>query len=310
MRQPMEAGVEIVGLGHANIDFLGVVDRYPEVDQKVDLGTFSIQGGGPVATALVTAATLGRRTAFIGKVGDDYFGDFIAAGLRDAGVDVSGLVREPDVVSPFSFIAVEARTGRRNVFSTGGSVGALRPAEVPPGLLMGARMLHLDGHHPEAAVAAAETARRRGMKVVLDSGSSRKGMGDLIALCDVLVASERFANEMAPRGELPEQVASLRAMGPPIVVITLGAYGAVGGDGGARLVSMGAMPVQAADTTGAGDVYHGAFLHAMLEGWDLARAMRFAAAAAGLSCRGLGGRGAIPTRADIDQALASWEGDR
>lgn len=297
--------VEIVGLGHASVDFIGVVERWPEVDQKVDLGTFSMQGGGPAATAMVTAAALGRGAAFVGKVGDDYFGDFVATGLRDAGVDVRGLVRAADAVSPWSFIAVESKSGRRNVFSTGGSVAPLRPAEVDPGLLAGARILHLDGHQPDAAIAVAETARRRGMKIVLDSGSNRKGMGDLLGLCDVLVASERFANEMAPRGELPDSVKSLREMGPGIVVVTLGAQGAVGSDGG-PLVEVDAMQVAAVDTTGAGDVYHGAFLHAMLEGWDLARAMRFAAAAAALKCRSLGGRSGIPSLAEVEAALEAW----
>ena len=122
--------LDVVGLGHCAVDYLGVLGRYPEVDSKTELSEFSMQGGGPVATAMVTLATLGVSAGFFGKISDDDFGIFIRQGLRDAGVDTSGLVIEPGKVSPYSFIAVERMTAKRTVFWTRGNVAPMKPDEI------------------------------------------------------------------------------------------------------------------------------------------------------------------------------------
>ncbi len=292
---------EVVGVGHAAVDYLGVVPRYPGVDTKVELSRFSMQGGGPVATALVTLATLGVRTTFIGKISDDDFGAFIRQGLLRAGVDISGLVIEPGQISPISFIAVEQGTGRRTIFYTRGDVGSLKPEELGLELLEGARVLHVDGLQMEAQVAAAKRAREAGVQVVYDAGSPRDGMEELIGLTDVLIASERLAAEVGG-GALAESLKALRAMGPATVVITIGEDGSVGMEQEKTHI-LPAVPVEVVDTTGAGDVYHGAFIYGMLQGWDLRARMSFANAAAGLKCRSLGGRAGIASREEIQRAL-------
>jgi ribokinase len=294
--------VDVVGVGHAAVDYLGVVSRYPVVDTKIELSQFSLQGGGPVATALVTLATLGVGTRFIGKISDDDFGQFISRGLRDAGVDLSGVVIQPGQVSPFSFIAVEQATGRRTIFYTRGDVTALEPGEIDWSLLEGARVLHVDGLQMGAQIEAARRAHELGLQVVYDAGSSRDGMEELIGLTDVLIASERFAAELGT-GALADSLRALRARGPKTVVITIGEDGSVGMEGDETYV-VPAIPVGVIDTTGAGDVYHGAFVYGQLQGWSLQERMRFANAAAGLKCRSLGGRAGVPTREEVQQALA------
>jgi ribokinase len=137
--------------------------------------------------------------------------------------------------------------------------------------------------------------------VVYDAGSPRPGMDELLAVCDVLVASERFAAEVGG-GALAESLKALRARGPSSVVITIGEDGSVGMEHGETYI-LPAIPVEVVDTTGAGDVYHGAFIYGLLQGWDLRERMRFANAAAGLKCRMLGGRAGIPEREQIQQAL-------
>jgi ribokinase len=294
-------GFEVIGVGHCATDYLGVTAHYPEVDTKVELSQFSMQGGGPVATALVTLATFGVETTFIGKISDDDFGLFIRQGLREAGVDTRGLVVEPGYISPFSFIAVEAETGRRTIFWTRGDVPVLKPREVSFGVFQGAKILHIDGLSFEAQMAAAVKAREQGMKVVFDAGSPREGMEDLVRHTDVLVASERFAAEYGG-GALGESLRALRAMGPSTVVITIGEDGSVGMEGDETYV-VPSHPVQVIDTTGAGDVYHGAFIYGMLRGWALRERMRFANTAAALKCRSLGARAGIPSLEEIDEAL-------
>ncbi len=292
----------VVGLGHSNVDYLGVVGHYPEPDTKTDVRTFSQQGGGPVATAIATLANFGVRTRFVGRVADDAFGHFIREGLSSLGVDLGHMRIDAGKVSAFSFIAVEEGSGRRTVFSTPGSVAKLSRDDFDPAWLACASMLLVDGHHVEAQVRAAEEARVRRIPVVLDAGSLREGMGDLVELSNVLVASERFATEVAPAAELEQTLAEMRRMGPETVVITLGAEGAIGLSG-SKIVRVQALQVDVADTTGAGDVFHGAFAYGLLEGWDVARMMRFAAVAAGLKCRTLGGRAGLPSLEEVRKYL-------
>jgi len=294
--------VEVVGVGHAAVDYLGVVPRYPAVDTTIELEQFSMQGGGPVATALVTLAVLGVETGFVGKVSDDDFGDFIRQGLIEAGVDTSHLVVEPGRVSPLSFIAVEQASGKRTIFYTRGDVARLQPAELPLDLIAAAKILHVDGLQMEAQLAAARHAREHGVLVVYDAGSDREGAEELVGLSDVLIASERFAAEVGA-GALAEGLRVLSAKGPKAVVITIGEEGSVGMENGETYI-LPPLPIDVVDTTGAGDVYHGAFIYGMLQGWNLRERMRFANAAAGLKCRALGGRAGIATREQIDRALA------
>ncbi|NMB74169.1 MAG: hypothetical protein GYA21_03465 [Myxococcales bacterium] len=294
-------GFEVVGVGHCAADYLGVVESYPQLDTKTELSQFSMQGGGPVATALVTLSALGVETSFIGKISDDEFGRFIHQGLREAGVDTRGLVIEPGYISPFSFIAVESGSGKRTVFWTRGDLPPLRPDEVRLDVLETARVLHVDGLAIEAQLHAARHARSRGISVVFDAGSPREGMDDLLKLCDVLVASERFAAEYGG-GALGESLKALRARGPKTVVITIGADGSVGMEGEETYV-VPAHAVEAVDTTGAGDVYHGAFIFGMLRGMKFRERMHFANVAAALKCRSLGGRAGIPSLEEIDREL-------
>ncbi len=297
----------VVGLGLATIDFLGTVPRYPAADSKTQLRQVSIQGGGPVATALVAARAFGCRARLCTRLAGDDFGRYILRGLADAGVECD-LVGTAGTLSPFSFIAISEDDARRTIFTTPGDVAPLTPEEVDlPGLLYAASALLVDGHHPRAQIAAAELARERSTPVLLDAGSLREGMGELVALCDVLIASERFAMEVAPRGEAEDSLIELQHLGPRAVIITLGEAGSVGlfED---KLVRQPAHEVDAVDTTGAGDVYHGAFTAAHLRGYSFERAMELASAAAALKCRSLGGRAGIP---DLEEVLAflGWSAD-
>jgi ribokinase len=205
---------------------------------------------------------------------------------------------EAGKTSPFSFIAVDRESGLRNIFWTPGTVGRLENQEVTLDFLTGAEVLLCDGHQPALQVRAAEKARELGVKVVTDAGGVREGMGDLLSLTDVLIASERFAAEVAPRPDLAEVLDELRALGPRVVVVTLGAEGSVGSDGG-RLVRETALEVAVVDTTGAGDVFHGAYIYALLQRWGITRSMRFATVTAGLKCRALGGRAGIPKLEEV-----------
>lgn len=302
------AAPEVVGLGQCCWDILGRLDQWPEQDQKAEFFDPLEQGGGPVATALVTLARLGVRTAVMGRTGDDDYGRRIRAGLAEEGVDVSRLLNDPGRTSQFAFIAVDRRSASRTIFWHRGSARALRPDELDLCLVRSARVLHLDGLHPEAAAVAAMEARRAGIAVVLDGGTYRKGMEPLLAQVDHLVVSERFAGGFCP--DLPPEGAleRLRVFGGRAVTVTCGIRGSFTLTAGGETFHTPAFAVDAVDTTGCGDVFHGGYIFGLLQGWPMNSTLRFAAACAALKTRAIGGRTAIPRLREAQDflATASW----
>jgi sugar/nucleoside kinase (ribokinase family) len=291
----------VVGIGHASVDLVSVVPRFPGRGAATEMTEYSKQGGGRVATALVTCAYLGAETCYIGKLGDDELGQFILTGMRAARVDVSHVKIAPDRNSPLSIIVIDSPTRIRTAIYHNGDLPPLLRADVPLDVVTTSRILIVDGTQPEAQIAAAEAAREREVQVLLDANTLSEGMGELIALADVVIAGERFLSEVAPRGELEDSLAELTHMGPRTAVVTLGPSGSIGLEGN-KLVRQAAFPVPAVDTTGAGSVYAGAFARALLDRMPLEKGMQFADAAAALSCRELGARAALPR---IEEVLAA-----
>jgi ribokinase len=286
--------IEVVGLGQACVDYLGRVPSYPREDGKIEMLELKSQCGGPASTALVTLSRLGVRTSFLGSVSDDPIGVEILKGLRTDQVESSSLKITPGYTSQFAFIAVSRESGNRTIFWHRGSVPPLKKEEVDLSPFPGAKVLHLDGLMIEASIEAARQARTRGLKVVLDAGTMREGSLELVSQIDVLIASERFAAPLV--GEHSPAEAALEALsrfGAKEIVITLGAKGSIGWDRG-NVLSQAAFPVDAVDTTGAGDVYHGAYIYGLLKGFDMKSCMRFASATSALKCRAVGARAGIP----------------
>ena len=289
-----ESRFDVVGVGYTALDYLGVVPHLPLENTKLEMREFAIQGGGPTATAMVTLRRLGLTAAYVGKVGDDGFGARMLEDLRGEGVDVSSVVVERGATSQYAFIMVDARTAARTIVWSRGSVSRLAAQEVNLDLVTSARGLLIDDLEPEAALAAARAARSRGTSVLIDAGSLRAGVRELLPYCDYIVASELFAGQISGGASLPRSLEVLRSFGPKASVVTLGERGCAFLSS-AGLVEVAGFPMNAVDTTGAGDVFHGAYLFAALQGWDTLRACTFANAVAALKCERLGGRSGIPS---------------
>jgi sulfofructose kinase len=290
----------VVGVGLATVDLLCVG---PRIDERlVELSVFSIQGGGSVANCLATAATLGAKARFFGRLADDDFGRFIMGGLGAFGVDTSLVSVEPGKVSPVSLVNIDELTRKRKIMFTRGSTKQLSPGDLPPRLLDGAALLIIDGYQPALQAAVAEKARAKGITVLLNAGHLVGGMGELLALSDIVIGSERFASEFAPHDEVEKSLREITRIGPRVAVITLGDAGAMALEE-RKLVQQDAIDVFVADTTGAGDVFCGAFAYATLQRWPLERALPFANATAGLTCRSLGAQSALPKLEEVQDAL-------
>ncbi|VAV83243.1 hypothetical protein MNBD_DELTA01-1479 [hydrothermal vent metagenome] len=283
----------VVGLGQCSLDNIALVDGFPQEDAKPEATALLTQGGGPVATALVTLARLGVKGSVMGIIGDDDAGKTIKKELRAEGVSTRGLITRKDSTSQRAFIIVNTKAASRTVIWQRASGAPLAPAEVRATHIKNASLLLLDGLMEDASLAAAELAARFNVPILLDAGSMRPGMIELIKISDYVVASEQFARAVS--GTPLKALKELRAINPQAkaVTITLGKKGSITCAAGKR-ISKGAFKVEAVDTTGAGDVFHGGFAYGILKGWQIEKTVEFASAVAALKCRKTGGRTGIP----------------
>lgn len=303
----MTLAFDVVGLGQCSLDFLGRLEQYPELDQKAELHELKVQGGGPVATALVCLARLGVPVAICGRVGDDDYGQRIIEGLVAEHVDCRALIPDTEQTSQAAFIVVD-EDGHRNIFWHRGTAQTVELSMTDTALIRGARILHLDGLHLEAALAAARHARSHGVCTVLDAGTLRPGIEQLLPLIDHLVVSEKFARQVVDGHDPVLALETLLMYGAKAVTVTLGKRGSISRTAAGEEFGQPAFEVDAIDTTGCGDVFHGGYIFGLLQDWPLTQTVRFAAACAALKTRSLGGRTAIPTLVEVESFLSNTPG--
>jgi len=290
--------MQVYGLGQCSLDYLGKIDAYPSPDVKCEFSDMVIQGGGPVATAMVALARWGLSCAFGGVVGDDLFGNMIKDSLNGEGVDTSGVLVRKGFDSQFAFIVAEPGVGRRTIFWRRPTGPPPSPEEIDYDIIRQAQVVHTDGLFAEATLAACKAAKEAGVSVVVDAGSMREGMVEIAGLSDYYLASETFANSLVGADKPLEACEKLAELGPRVVAVTLGPRGYVALAGG-RKIERSAYPAEAIDTTGCGDVFHAGFTFGVVQGWDVEKSLDLGAWAAAMVSRKLGGRAGIPTREEV-----------
>lgn len=300
-----EKTYDFVGLGYGGMDTYCVLPRIPH-DEKVRIERMLRQGGGPASTATVAAARLGLRTALVSATGDDADGREILRQLAIEGIDTRHVRIQPGAASPVAYCWIDAATGARSIAWSLGTVAYLEARDIDPAGFADTHALHLDSHHPAAAVRAAEAVHAAGGKVFLDAGTCNERTCGLLPHCDVVITSEPFARDWIGRDDPEAVIQKLHGLGVSWAGVTLGRRGSIASDG-RQTITMPLHPVEPiVDTTGAGDVYHGAFAARYVEfvkagqSPELRECMRFATVVAGLKCRELGGRTAIPARREVD----------
>jgi sulfofructose kinase len=300
-----KARVDVVGLGLNATDTVIRVREFPALGGKEKLLSSSIQAGGQVATALVTCQRLGIRARYIGKVGDDYAGRFQLASLKREGIDVRYTRTARRTPNQIAVIIVDQKTGERTVFWDRHPNLGVSPEQFSPTAICTARILHLDGCDVEACCQAARWAKASGIPVVADLDTVYKKVERLFPLIDYLIASANFLPALTGDDD-PFRVLEYmsREFHIPAAGMTLGRDGALLYTQGRYVYSPGFV-VETVDTTGAGDVFHGAFVFGLLAGWDVDRILDFSNAMAGLNCTKLGARGGISTRAAAEKLMAT-----
>jgi sugar/nucleoside kinase (ribokinase family) len=297
--------VDVVGLGTAVMDQLVNVPRVPRGNSGARVDEVFHQGGGNVATAIAAAARLGKKAGMLTKVGGDATGDFIIKDFEYNGVDTSHILQgPPDTSSAYSIAISEVELGTRMFLFKRGTIGPLEPEEVDFDYIASARILHLESGGP-ASMAAAKFARDKGITVTIDAGGYSEDRREITPYIDIFIGSELFYNGMfkGHEDDLEGNCRRLHDMGPSVVWITRGAKGCVGLIDGKfyDIPTFDFVPVK--DTTGAGDVFHGAYISAMLEGLSHPECARYASGVSSIKCMFVGGRTGIPNRATLERFL-------
>jgi sulfofructose kinase len=299
-----EPEFDVAGVGLNATDTLVLLPGFPPYAGKVPFDAEMVSPGGQVATAMVTCARLGLRARYIGTVGDDGQGQVQMESLREAGVNVDGVETRAGCPSQTAYILIDQSTGERTVLWRRPDCLRLEPESITTENVACARILLIDGHDTPAVEQAAKIARRHGVPVVVDVDTVYRGFERVLSSIDYLVASSEFPGHWSGERdpfralELIQEEYKMK-----VAAMTLGAHGALARVEG-RFIYSPAFVVDCVDTTGAGDVFHGAFCYSVLGGQSMREALDFSNAMAALNCTRLGARGGIAT---VSEARALME---
>jgi sulfofructose kinase len=294
--------VDVVGVGLNATDTIIRLPRFPALDDKVELLSAEVLPGGQVASALVACQRWGLKTRYIGKVGDDGAGRMQRETLGREGVEAH-LLEVAGVPSQMAYILVDETSGERSILWKRDTAMAMRAEEIRKEWITQARALHVDGHDTAAAAAAARYAHQAGVPVTADLDNLYPGVEELLQNVDYLLASRKFPERLTGEAELPKALRAIeKRFRCRVAGATLGRGGAVAWDG-VSFFYCPAYKVEIVDTTGAGDIFHGAFVYGMLQKWGLRRMLEFSCAAAALNCTAVGARGGIKPVEEIEALM-------
>jgi sugar/nucleoside kinase (ribokinase family) len=295
---------DVLGLGCVAIDDLLSVPEYPPPEAKVRVRTRDRQCGGLTATALVAAARLGSQCVYAGTLGNDSLSQYVVDCLAREGIDVRFIKRIEGARPIHSIVIIDERHLTRTIFYDLQGVHGAQIDWPNEEIIRAARVLFIDHFGVEGMTRAAGIARSAGIPVVADfEKHPGSGFDNLCGLVTDLIVSADFARELTGEGD---PIACVRRLARPglVCVVTSGADGAWYSTLGIESPQhQPAFRVNVVDTTGCGDVFHGAYASALARGVPVPECIRFASAAAALKAMQRGGQAGIPTRGAVDAFL-------
>lgn len=295
--------LKIVGIGACVMDTLVTVPNYPKEDTKLRAISSKPSGGGPTGTGLVAAQKLGEQAAYVGVLSDDNGGVFLQKDFEKYGVNTDCV----DVMSGYrsftSVIWLAQDTATRTIVFDKGNLPPLQLNTSQKQAIADSQILMIDGNEMDAAEEACKHAKENGTKVLYDCGGLYEGVERLLKLTDVMIPSEEFALGHTGCETIEDAAARLYELyRPEIVVITCGKDGGIIYDG-VEVVKYPAFLVEAVDTNGSGDVFHGAFAAAMVKGYSYMDCCLFASATSAIKCTGVGARQSVPDERTVLEFL-------
>jgi sugar/nucleoside kinase (ribokinase family) len=292
---------KVLGLGIAVLDYLLLLDHYPRCNEKTEAIDSDIQSGGPIATAVTAVAKLGGSSSLFTVLGSDYEGRKVYSFLRNAGVDTLNIIFDTIRKTPKANIWIDKRSGDRTVVLDHKNSRLVTPQEIKANLFDHVKVFLTDGRGFETNVKALKLAKAHQATTVLDAGSPRKGMARMLPFVDYFICSKDYAVQTTGLSNIRKAFQSIRDQYNGTIIITLGQEGCIF-SGNRKISRMKALTINATDTTGAGDIFHGAFTRAIAsyaESWSFWQILRYCITAASLSCRYLGGPGSVPGHDEV-----------
>jgi ribokinase len=284
---------DVYGLGQNCWDYIAQLETYPSPDSKSEISSLFLDGGGPVATALVALSGWGLSCSLCGVVGDDSYGEQLLSSLKEEQVNTDDVFIRKNSHSQLAFIITEKTEGSRTIFWRRPTGPDLEPEEPDYKIIRNARMVYTDGLFLEASLAVARVAQEEGIPVVVDAGTLRDGSLRLASYSDYYIVAQPFARSLIGEENPRKACLELQKLGPGVVGVTLGSRGYIILSGN-QWIEGSAYSVNTIDTTGCGDVFHAGIAYGVLNKWKLEKTLDFSAWAAAQVSTRLGGRSGIP----------------
>jgi len=304
-REYDSAVTTVTCVGLAVLDLVFGVETRPDRGRKTFADSMTLIGGGPAANAAVAVAYLDGNARFLGRLGDDIIGDLIIDDFAKWGVDASGVRRIRSIPSPVSSIVVEA-DGERTIVNHSDPMLFAPEDVIVADDLIGSDAVLGDLLWPTGAISAMKAARAVGIPAVLDFDEAPRGPIDVLLTAPThIVFSAPALASVSDEPDPREGLEVVRTMTDSWIAVTLGADGVLWLDQADDLRTTPAFDVDAIDTLGAGDVFHGAFALGLAEKRPIEEVIRRASAVAALKCTRFGGRAGIPCAEDVDYFLSS-----
>ena len=284
---------DVVGVGLNATDTLILVPRFPAYAGKEPFVVEMYSPGGQVASAMVACAKLGVRTKYIGTVGDDERGRIQIDSLQGTGINLDHVQIRKGCANQSAYIVIDQSTGERTVLWRRSDCLRLEPDEITPEMITCARLLHIDGHDTAAVGRAAAIARQHNIPVTVDVDTVYHGFDKVLPNVDYLITSSEFPVRWTGEGDPFRALILIQEeYGMKVAAMTLGSFGSIARMDGKFCYSP-AFVVNCVDTTGAGDVFHGAYCYGVLQGLSMRDTLDLSNAMAALNCTAIGARGGI-----------------
>lgn len=298
----------ITVFGSINADLFFHVERLPSRGETVLTPAVAFQPGGKGANQAAAAARAGGATRFVGCVGDDMFADAVLAPLQETGCDVSAVRRIPEATGTAAVMV--DRSGANQIVVGSGANGAVSADQLDTVAFRTGDTLVCQMEIPvEATAAALALAKRSGARTVLNLAPATSLAREILGDVDVLIVNEGEAALLAGERGRPADIARHLAEAHDLTcIVTLGGEGAIAVSADGTAWRVGALPVEAVDTVGAGDAFVGVLAAALDAGASLAEALHRASVAAGLACTRQGAMAALPGAAEIEARLSALVG--
>ena len=297
--------IDVLVIGRSCLDYIAVVNQFPNENQKLPLEFRLAEGGGQGGTSSCCIARLGGRVAYVGKLGDDDEGKFCLKRLEDFGVATDFIDIVGGGKTPVAYVFITIGSGARSIIYERNTLPKIKIDDILKKLVKQSGVALLD---PEVTYLGAELKKvaGSGVKVIYDGERWREGIEDIMKTADYFIPSSEFlgADELQLHDiSFNEKVLILSKRVKGKLIVTHGEKGAyyITDD---ILYHVAAPKVNVVDTVGAGDNFHAAFAMALAKDFDLHQIVKFSVAVASLSCREYGGRNGVP---DWKQALVVAE---